>query len=237
VAREAVRLDPVDAQAHFLLGYALREKGELGEAIECFREAARLAPALPVYRRALGQTERWRELLPRLAAVAARPAEPKRPFEILELLELARLCREPFQKRYALATRLYAGVFAGTFASSRYAAQEYGYDAARCAALAAAGRDSELTAVGVEEWGRLTGLARRWLRADLALRAAQARDPSRAAEVRELLNHWKEDPDLAAVRDPAWLAAMPAPDRAEWVALWADVDAVLATAARPPAKQ
>jgi hypothetical protein len=233
-----VRLDSTNAQSHFLLAMALRDLGDLDEAIDSFREAARLAPKLAAYRLALEQTDRWRALLPRLAAVADRPAGPKRPFEILEFLELARLCREPFQKRYLLATRLYAGVFAGTFASSRFAAREYGYDAARCAALAAAGKDAELTAVGVEEWGYLAGLALRWLRADLTLRAAQARDPKQAAEVQELLDRWKWDPDLAAVRDPAWLAAMPAPDRAEWEALWADVDAVLATAGRPlPARR
>jgi hypothetical protein len=233
-----VRLDPANGQNHFLLAMALREKGAFDEAIDRFREAARLEPERAVYRAARQQTERWRELLPRLATVAATPAAPKRPFEILEFLELARLCREPSQRKYALATRLYAGVFAGTFASSRFAAREYGYDAACCAALAAAGRDAELTAVGVEEWGYLAGLALRWLRADLALRAAQARDPKQAAEVHESLDRWKWDPDLAAVRDPAWLAAMPAADRAEWEALWADVDAVLATAGRPlPARR
>jgi hypothetical protein len=58
--------------------------------------------------------------------------------------------------------------------------------------------------------------------------------------VRERLSRWKKDPALASVRDPAWLAAMPAPDRKAWEALWADVDALLASiaprAGPPPAK-
>ena len=101
------------------------------------------------------------------------------------------------------------------------------YTAARIAVLAAAGRDEEMTAFGVEEWGHLTGLALKWLRADLALLASQAKDPKQWPEVRERLTHWKTDPDLLSVRDPAWLAAMPPADRKGWESLWADVDALL----------
>jgi hypothetical protein len=54
------------------------------------------------------------------------------------------------------------------------------------------------------------------------------------------MTYWKEDPGLASVRDPAWLAAMPPADRKAWEALWRDVDALLASippqAAPPPAK-
>jgi hypothetical protein len=47
--------------------------------------------------------------------------------------------------------------------------------------------------------------------------------------VRDQLTEWKNEPDLAPVRDPSWLAAMPPADRKEWEALWRDVDAVLAS--------
>jgi hypothetical protein len=36
------------------------------------------------------------------------------------------------------------------------------------------------------------------------------------------------NPDLIAVRERAWLEAMPPADRRRWQALWADVDTVLA---------
>ena len=36
------------------------------------------------------------------------------------------------------------------------------------------------------------------------------------------------DPELAAVRDPAKLAKLPAAERAEWQRLWADVSAIIA---------
>jgi hypothetical protein len=42
------------------------------------------------------------------------------------------------------------------------------------------------------------------------------------------LRQWKADPDLAAVRDPAWLAAMPDVDRDRWGRFWADVDVLIA---------
>jgi hypothetical protein len=123
---------------------------------------------------------------------------------------------------------LFAGAFSGRFETSRFAAQNYGYEAACCAVLASAGKDTEATQIGIEEWGFLTNTAHRWLRDELALRAAEAKDPKQRAEVRGKLTIWKRDPELLAVRDPAWLAAMPKPDRKRWQAFWADVDALLA---------
>jgi hypothetical protein len=78
------------------------------------------------------------------------------------------------------------------------------------------------------------------LRAELAQRASQAKDPAQRQNVRWNVISWKADPSLANVRDPAWLASMPAPDRKAWEALWADVDALLAATplrtAQPAAK-
>lgn len=85
-----------------------------------------------------------------------------------------------------------------------------------------------MTALGVEVWGDLTGLAPGWLRADLALLASSAKDPRQWAGVSYRLNRWKADPDLLSVRDPACLAAMPPADRKGWESFWADVDALLA---------
>jgi hypothetical protein len=97
-----------------------------------------------------------------------------------------------------------------------------------------------MTALGVEEWGYLTGLALKWLRADLAFWTSQAKDPKEQQGVRDRLTRWKNEPALASVRDPAWLTAMPPADRRAWEALWRDVDALLASinpnAGPPPAK-
>ena len=93
--------------------------------------------------------------------------------------------------------RFYAWAFAAEPALADDLKNGHRYNAARIAVLAAAGEDEEMTAFGVEEWGHLTGLALKWLRADLALLASRAKDPKRWPEVRERLTHWKEDPDLA----------------------------------------
>ena len=52
----------------------------------------------------------------------------------------------------------------------------------------------------------------------------------RMPAVQKRLTHWQNDPDLLAVRDRDWLAAMPEADRARWQQLWADIAAVLSTA-------
>ncbi|CAN5916676.1 hypothetical protein BH23PLA1_BH23PLA1_33860 [soil metagenome] len=41
------------------------------------------------------------------------------------------------------------------------------------------------------------------------------------------MSHWQQDSDLAGVREPDALAALPEPERAEWQALWAEVDRLL----------
>jgi hypothetical protein len=90
-----------------------------------------------------------------------------------------------------------------------------------------------MTTFGAEEWASLTGQALKWLRANLAQLASWAKDPKRRGDVWEALTHWKKGADLAPVRDPAWLAAMPPDDRQAWEALWRDVDAVLASFSQP----
>jgi hypothetical protein len=47
--------------------------------------------------------------------------------------------------------------------------------------------------------------------------------------MRDNLTHWKEDADLAPIRDRASLVAMPGDERKAWEALWREVDAVLAS--------
>jgi hypothetical protein len=70
-----------------------------------------------------------------------------------------------------------------------------------------------------------------WLRADLtALVRSLESDPKQSEPVRESLTRWREEPDLACVRDQSELNKLAcSPDeRKEWLALWAEVAAVLA---------
>src|SRR5262249_13990338 len=54
--REAIRLDPKDAKAHFNLGNALRARGDLEGALRSYREAIRVDPKDALPYGALGQT-------------------------------------------------------------------------------------------------------------------------------------------------------------------------------------
>jgi hypothetical protein len=56
-------------------------------------------------------------------------------------------------------------------------------------------------------------------------------DPSLACGA---LAHWRRDPDLAGVRDPDALAALPGEERDGWRALWDEVDRRLEAAGKAP---
>lgn len=115
------------------------------------------------------------------------------------------------------------------FAAEPALAAQFRYWASCDAVKAATGRDTEMIALGVEEWGYLTSLALKWLQADLAQRVSQAKDPKRSQDVRDQLMEWKNNPDLAPVCESAWLAAMPQADRKAWEAFWSKLDGVLAS--------
>ena len=146
---------------------------------------------------------------------------------------LAAIADERSVRAVVLGANIYTQVFAVYPALAEDLERAHRYVAATLAVRAAAGQDEEMTAFGAEEWAYLTGQALKWLRADLARRASQAKGPKRRQEVREALAVWKKDPGLAPVRDPAWLAAMPPDDRQAWEVLWRDVDAVLASVSQP----
>jgi hypothetical protein len=117
--------------------------------------------------------------------------------------------------RHAEAAKMWADAFAEDATLAADLGKNLRYDAACCAARAAAG-----TGADAAGW---RARALEWLRADLAAREER---PDLAAT----LDHWKRDADLAAVRDR--LDAIPAREREQWTKLWADVDALLARAPR-----
>jgi hypothetical protein len=76
----------------------------------------------------------------------------------------------------------------------------------------------------------LRAQARQWLRADLAVRAdaLDSGSPTTRKDNRLALARWRTEPDLVCVREPSQLNQLPADERKEFLALWADVAAVLA---------
>jgi hypothetical protein len=166
------------------------------------------------------------KLIPRITDIAAGRAEPESPADAMALAEV---CRQPFQRRYVLAVRLAANAFEADATLADTLSAAHRYHSATAAVRAADGKDVELTKVEVEEWGYFTGIALKWLRADLALLKLQAKDPKKSSEVRKTLTTWKADPSLFVVRNRALLAAMPPTDHKAWESLWTEVDVVLAS--------
>jgi hypothetical protein len=71
-----------------------------------------------------------------------------------------------------------------------------------------------------------------WLRADLAFwtKQVEAGPPQAKALVMRTLSQWKEDADLAGIRDEEANKALPDAEQKARRALWAEVDELLAKA-------
>jgi serine/threonine-protein kinase len=135
-------------------------------------------------------------------------------------------------------TRSMARLYAESFGAAQSLADDLGaghrYNAARAAALAGCGNGKDAPGLGDAEAKKWRDQARRWLRAELATRVhALDTDPTAARTgVREALTRWQKEPDLACVRDLDELDRLAADEREEYLALWAEVAAVLARTQR-----
>jgi serine/threonine-protein kinase len=131
-------------------------------------------------------------------------------------------------------TRAMALLYAEAFGAAPSLADDLGaghrYNAARAAAQAGCGQGADAIGLGGEESVRWREQARQWLRADLAARVrAIVSGPTAArAAVRLALTRWRNEPDLACVRDPGELDRLVPDERKEYLSLWADVADVLA---------
>jgi tetratricopeptide (TPR) repeat protein len=255
-AREGIYLRPEDARAHFTLGNILRKAGQQEKAISEWREAIRLQPhfreaagnvaamlrdlgrfdeCLQVVRRCPELGAAWVTGAERLVALDRRLPQvlsgKDKPTDA-EQLEFAHLC--VCKKFYRSAARFFEVAFA---AQPRLAVGPHSSDrstAARAAALAAGGIGGDVNRLDDAECARLRAQALGWLRADLGLWAKQLKTETAQARtaVKERLQHWQRDPDLAGLRDAAGIGRLP---EAEWgpcLKLWADVDALLRRAER-----
>src|SRR5262249_44742389 len=135
--RTAVRLDPGLALTHSWLGKALLEQGRPSEALVTLHQAAKCLP--PEYVRARGlpaqgsrakRLSRLEKRLPNLLAGKDRLGDNR------ERLDLIDLCQR--QHRFAAATRFFTKVLAAEAKRADDLTAAHRYNAACCAALAAA---------------------------------------------------------------------------------------------------
>jgi serine/threonine-protein kinase len=226
--RQAIALDPKLGVAHNNLGFVLLWQGRFVEARTATRRALELLPESDPLREHASQQlqhcERLAALEAKLPALLSGQVEPA---NAAERADFAWYCG--FKGLPTRAARLYAEAFSVDPKLANNLEQAHRYNAARVGALAGCGQAEDARALPDKEMLGLRRQALDWLKADLALNAKLAGrdDPATKQTVRQRLEHWRQDADLAPVRDPGALDKLPDNERESWRRLWADVGALL----------
>jgi tetratricopeptide (TPR) repeat protein len=245
--REALRLNRDLFEAHANLGLCLRSQGEFTEAVAELRKARDLARANPgighvgkanprqvqVIEAGLAATERQASLAGRLPVVLAGKLKPA---DDAETLGFAELCYK--KKLHGASARFWTEAFQAQPKLADDMQAQHRYNAACAAALAGSGQGKDEPPLDEPTKARWRKQAIDWLKADLAAWSQVVRSgPQQARQfVAQALQHWKVDPDLAGLRDPAMLAKLPMSEQAPWRDLWSAVDRLLEQAQGRPSK-
>jgi serine/threonine-protein kinase len=221
--RQAITREPEFAEAHCNLSIVLRHQGEFTQALAASRRGHELGsrrrgwpyPSAEWVR----ECQRLCDLDSRLPAVLRGEAQPA---DAAEWREYARLCYA--KKVYAAAARLWAGALAADPKPGRY-------DVACAAALAGCGRGADTGELDDGQRACWRKQAVEWLRAELAIQREllQGGKSGERAPALQRLRHWRNDPDLAGLRDPAALSKLPAGEQQVCKGFWAEVVALVNT--------
>lgn len=255
--RAAVALMPRRAKYHLELGAALLRAGDLAAAEPALREAIALQPDLAeAYAQlgglllARGRAKEACEILRRCDELGRSRANWRHPSAqwlaeaeamVAQQAELVAVARGE-RKAASAAEAIEAAAHVAQAGAWSLAAHAYGEAfAAHPELLADAGTGHALAAARValqaaqEEWSHVDerdarrGEALRWLRQALVAFTGQlAAGGESAAQVDGALQSWGDAPELAMVRDPGGLAALPKSRAAAWQAFWSEVAAIRA---------
>jgi serine/threonine protein kinase/Flp pilus assembly protein TadD len=229
--RRAIALKADFAEAYCNLGETLKQQAEFTQALAAYEQGHAIGSQR---KRWPFPTVQWMKECRRLIELDARAPAVLRgevqPAGAAETQDYAQLAF--YKKHYAAAARLWADAFR---ADPGLAEKPYGvlrYNAACAAAQAAAGRGADTGQLTGPERTHWRQQALEWLTADLAANAQWLQRESRKAcgFIRGRLRHWKSDPDLAGVRDPAVLAELSPAEQQACRQIWGDVAALLARA-------
>jgi tetratricopeptide (TPR) repeat protein len=234
--RKAIALDPKNVSAHGALGLALFKTGRYAEARDVSAHALALLPdehplRVPVSRQ-LRECRRFLKLEARLPPLLR--GEDKAT-SAQEMLDLAMMCHQ--KKLYATAARFSAEAFAEDRKLAFNLPAQHRYHGACSAARAAAGQGEDAAKLDDMAKAKLRGQALDWLNADLALcsRLLESGPPEARPFIVRTLREWKQNPDLAGIRDQAMLGKLPEEEQKAFTLLWTRVTALLKKA-EPPAK-
>jgi hypothetical protein len=164
----------------------------------------------------------------RLAAILKGEDSPKDNNERLDVAQMYGV-----EKRFAAAARLMAEAIEIDPKLGESLLARHRHHAAGFAAQAGVGKAEDDPRPDEAARNRFRGQARDWMRVDLGLcskKLGTGNAKDRGVVV-QALQHWKECSDVADIRNADALAKLPEPERKEWQAIWAEVDALLKRAA------
>jgi eukaryotic-like serine/threonine-protein kinase len=230
--REAIRLDPDFAEAYSNLGRALKIQGDYAGSLEMFRKGHELGSRRRGWpypsAQWVAEAERLAALSNRLPAILRGEDKPRDNADRLTYAQAAYDL-----KHFAAAVRLWSEALASDPKLGDDRRFGHRYNAACAAALAAAGQARDEPPPDDTARAKLRGQALDWLKAELSAwtKLLESGPPQARPAILQNLQHWKQDTDLAGIRDVEALAKLPADETKAWRSLWADVDAILKRAA------
>jgi tetratricopeptide (TPR) repeat protein len=233
--REAIRLQPDYAEAHCNIGGLLRSRGDFAGAVEMHRKGHELGSRRPGWRypsgQWLAQAEHELALSRRLPAVLRGGEKPK---DNAERLAFARIASA--QKQFAAAARLFAEALESDPKLGDDRRTGCRYDAACAASLAAAGLGKDEPPLDDAAKAKLRRQALDWLTAELAVwaKVLESGPPEARPLIAQALGLWRQNTDLAGIRDTAALTDLPEEEQKAFTRLWADVAALLKQAEAKP---
>jgi len=228
-SRKAVEQNPNNLGSYVLLAMILTEKGDFAGATEEIRRAQAKLPLSDRQQNVgqiLGRCEQLEKASRKLTATLAGKEKPANE---TEQLTLGMVCAMSCRKTHAAAAvHFFTEAFAAQPRFAENPSSGCRHHAACCAILAGTGQCEDAKDLDAAKQADLRRQARDRLRADLVIleKNIASRNPLAFTPVQYRLWVWHNDPDLAAVRDPRRLMALPAKEREEWLALWNDVAAL-----------
>ncbi|PWT85229.1 MAG: hypothetical protein C5B58_03390 [Acidobacteria bacterium] len=225
--RKALTLKPEYSLAHGNLGSALLQLGQFDEAATALQSACDSLPAADPRRKHLRQLQ---DQCAQFAALSVRlPAILKgteKPANTSETIAFAYLCR--FRRQYVPAARFFLDALTADPKLAR-GLPSYCYEAATTAALAGAGQGKDAAQLDDKERAHWRRQSLTWLRKDLTEwdRVLQKGNAKAKAQLPLVMREWQADQDLAGLREPDALTKLPPDERAECLALWEEVAALL----------
>jgi hypothetical protein len=204
--------------------------GRYPEAVAELREELRLDPDARDTREAIRECERLVRFGERLPAYLGGTDHPA---DAAERAELAGFCHG--KGLFRAAARFSAEAFAAKPALAEDPTSWARYNAACSAALAGSGRGKDDPPPDQAARANLRRQALGGLSNDLAAWARIRKEgPAQSRKkIGPTLRHWKQDADLAGLRDEAELAKLPPAEREACRNLWVEVDQLLKEVADP----